>query len=95
MRFDPSVAKWVEGDVNWYTVTSFKQLAINVSGSVSKGDRIFVTGTLRVRDWDNGERSGTSVEIEAQSLGHDLAWGTTTFTRNVLVRDDAGDLIPA
>lgn len=95
MRFDPSLAKWVEGDVNWYTVTSFKQLAINVSGSVSKGDRIFVTGTLRVRDWDNGERSGTSVEIEAQSLGHDLAWGTTTFNRNVLVRDDSGDLIPA
>jgi single-strand DNA-binding protein len=42
---------------------------------------------LRVRDWDNGERAGTSVEVEAEALGHDLTWGTATFTRTVLVRE--------
>jgi single-strand DNA-binding protein len=55
--------------------------------SVSKGDRIAVQGKLRVRDWDNGERAGTSVEIEADSIGHDLAWGNSAFTRTVLVRE--------
>jgi len=86
-RFDAAQGKWVDGETNWYTITAFKQLGINAAGSLSKGDRIFVQGILRVRDWDNGERSGTSVELEATAIGHDLTWGTSTFTRTVLVRE--------
>jgi single-strand DNA-binding protein len=86
-RFDRSQNKWIDGETNWYTVTGFRQLAINASTSVSKGDRIVVAGKLRVRDWDNGERAGTSVEIEAESIGHDLSWGSAVFTRTVLVRE--------
>jgi len=87
-KFDRTQNKWVEGDTNWYTVTAFKQLAINIAGAVAKGERIIVTGKLRVRDWDNGERAGTSVEIEATSVGHDLNWGTSVFTRTILVREE-------
>lgn len=86
-RFDRALGKWVDGETNWYTITAFKQLAINAAGSINKGDRIMVQGILRVRDWDNGERAGTSVEIEAEAIGHDLTWGTSIFTRTVLVRD--------
>ncbi len=86
-RFDREAGKWVDGETNWYTVTGFRQLAINLATSVSKGERIMVAGRLRVRDWDNGERAGTSVEIEAEHLGHDLLWGTAAFTRTVLVND--------
>jgi single-strand DNA-binding protein len=82
---------WVDGETNWYTITAFRQLALNVASSVSKGDRIIVSGKLRVRDWDNGERSGTSVEIEAETMGHDLVWGTTTFARTTLVREYSSD----
>ena len=86
-RFDRSQNKWVDGETNWYTITAFRQLAVNASHSVTKGERIVVHGKLRVRDWDNGERAGTSVEIEADVLGHDLSWGTAVFTRTVLVRE--------
>jgi single-strand DNA-binding protein len=86
-KFDRVESKWVDGETNWFTVTSFNKLAFNVSTSINKGDRITVTGTLRVRDWDNGERSGTSVEIEASAMGHDLTWGTSVYTRTVLVRE--------
>ena len=86
-RFDRNQNKWIDGETNWYTITAFRQLAINTSHSISKGDRIAVTGKLRVRDWDNGERAGTSVEVEAESVGHDLAWGTSVFTRTVLVKE--------
>lgn len=86
-RFDRSQNKWIDGETNWYTVTAFKTLAINVATSISKGDRIMLTGKLRVRDWDNGERAGTSVEIEADAMGHDLNWGTGVFNRTVLVRE--------
>lgn len=80
-RFDKAADKWVDASTNWYTVTAFRQLAINTVPSLSKGDRIVVTGRLRVRDWQNDDRTGTSVEIEAESIGHDLFWGTATFTR--------------
>jgi single-strand DNA-binding protein len=90
-RFDRTKKIWVDGETNWFTITSFRQLAINSAGSISKGDRIIVSGRLKVRDWDNGERSGTSVEIDAESLGHDLSWGTSEFSRTVLVREDPED----
>ena len=86
-RFDRTQGKWVDGETNWYTITAFRQLGINVAGSINKGDRIIVQGVLRVRDWDNGERTGTSVEIEAEAIGHDLTWGSSVFTRTVLVRE--------
>jgi single-strand DNA-binding protein len=80
-RFDRGRDRWIDGETNWYSVTAFRQLALNVDSSVVKGDKVIVTGRLRVRDWDNGEKKGTNVDIEATSIGHDLAWGTTTFTR--------------
>jgi single-strand DNA-binding protein len=80
-RFDRGRDRWIDGETNWYSVTAFRQLALNVDSSVVKGDKVIVTGRLRVRDWDNGEMKGTNVDIEATSIGHDLAWGTTTFTR--------------
>ena len=87
-RYDRTKKIWVEGETNWFTITSFRQLAINSAASISKGDRVVVSGKLKVRDWDNGERSGTSVEVDAESLGHDLVWGTAEFSRTVLVRED-------
>ncbi len=82
-RFDRGSMEWVDGETNWYTITSYRTLAINTIASIGKGDRIVVSGNLRIRDWDNGERTGTSVELEASNIGHDLAWGTTAFTRTV------------
>jgi single-strand DNA-binding protein len=90
-RFDRSQNKWIEGETNWYTVSAFRQLAINESTSVSKGDRVIVVGKLHVRDWDNGERAGTSVEVEAEAVGHDLNWGTSSFTRTIMVREVADE----
>jgi single-strand DNA-binding protein len=82
-RFDKSADKWVDASTNWYTISAFRQLAINAVPSLSKGDRVVVTGRLRVRDWQNDDRTGTTVEIEAESIGHDLFWGTASFTRTV------------
>ncbi|WP_394769733.1 single-stranded DNA-binding protein [Lacisediminihabitans sp.] len=82
-RFDRSRDRWVDGDTNWYTITCFRQLAVNVSGSVLKGDRVVVTGRLRIRDWTSGEKAGTNIEVDADAVGHDLTWGTTTFSRSI------------
>jgi single-strand DNA-binding protein len=70
-----------DGTTNWYTITSFDTLAKNVRDSLEKGNRVVVSGLLRIRDWDNGEITGTSVEIEASSIGHDLNYCTTKPVR--------------
>lgn len=88
-RYDTATNRWIDGETNWYTVTAFHSLGINSAGSINKGDRIIVSGNLRLRDWDNGEAAGTSVEIEADAIGHDLSWGSSVFTRTVLVQDEA------
>jgi len=81
-KFDKGQQAWVDSDTNWFTVVSFRQLAHNANLSLTKGDRVVVRGKLKVREWSNDDKSGTSVEIEAESLGHDLLWGTTTYERS-------------
>lgn len=94
-RFDRSQEKWIDGETNWYTITAFRQLAIHAANSIEKGQRVVLSGRLRIRDWANGDRTGTTVDIEADALGHDLAWGTTVFTRSITTsssKDDAAAL---
>ena len=83
-RFDRSQEKWIDGDTNWYTITTFRQLALNAVTSINKGQRVVATGRLRIREWENGEKSGTTIDIEADALGHDLSWGSAVFTRSVV-----------
>jgi single-strand DNA-binding protein len=82
-RYDRGKGSWIDAETNWYTVTCFRQLAINVVASIAKGQRVLVSGRLRVRDWQSGDRAGTTVEIDADAVGHDLAWGTSVYTRSV------------
>lgn len=91
-KLDSETGVWVDSDANWFTVSAFRQLAANISQSISKGERVVVTGRIKVRDWDNGERSGTSVEVEASAIGHDLTFGTATFERRSLVVSDPEDV---
>lgn len=99
-RFDRTSQRWVDGDTNWYTITSFRQLATNASASVKKGERVLVSGRLRIRDWASGERAGTNIEVEAESLGHDLMWGTAAFSRSISsapvenLQEQAGGVAP-
>ncbi|RZS66092.1 single-strand DNA-binding protein [Agromyces ramosus] len=79
--FDRTKGSWEDGETNWYTVSGFRQLAQNTAVSVHRGDRVVVQGRLRLRAWESGEKSGTAIEIEADSIGHDLAWGTTTLIK--------------
>jgi single-strand DNA-binding protein len=83
-RFDKATQKWLDASTNWYTVTAFRNLAVNAIASLNKGDRIVVVGRLRVRDWQTDDRTGTTVEIEAETLGHDLFWSTAVATRVVV-----------
>jgi single-strand DNA-binding protein len=95
-KFDQETRTWVTAETNWFTVSAFRKLAMNAGSSLSKGDRVIVQGRLRIRDWDNGERSGTSVEIDAEAIGHDLSFGTSSFERTALTDEESeAELQPA
>ena len=64
-RFAETNLNAPERPTNWFTVIAFGSLAQAIEGKVFRGSYYNVTGDLMVRDWDNGERSGTSVDIEA------------------------------
>ncbi len=80
-RYQRSSNSWVDGDTNWYTVTAFRQLARNTQQSIRRGDRLILSGRLRLKSWENGEKTGMNVEVDADVIGHDLNWGTDQFTR--------------
>jgi single-strand DNA-binding protein len=71
-RFDAESGSWKDDQTNWFTVSAFRKLAVNSASSLKKGDRVMALGRLKIREWDNGERSGTSVEIDADAIGLDL-----------------------
>lgn len=71
---------WVDGDPTYVTVICFRSLAENSAASLQKGDPVIVTGKLRTREW-TGERQGISVEVDAASIGFDLARGTAAFAK--------------
>ena len=80
-RFDRATNSWVDAETNWYTVSTFRLLARNVARSVQKGQHVMLTGKLRLREWKSGERAGMTIEVAAESIGHDLNWYITTAIR--------------
>ena len=78
-RFDRSTGAWVDGETNWYTASAYRRLAEHAFDSLHRRERVVLTGRLRVRNWDTGEKRGTSVDIDIDAIGHDLLFGTSTF----------------
>ncbi|MEU3570806.1 single-stranded DNA-binding protein [Kitasatospora sp. NPDC036755] len=78
-RYDRQRECWVDGETQWVRVTAWRALAVNLIGSLAKGDPVLVSGRLRVREWTEGEVKRSRAEIDARSVGHDLTRGTTAF----------------
>ena len=80
-RFDKSTNSWFDQEPSYLSITAWSQLAENVALSVHKGQGLVVTGKLKVRQWQDADKSGTNVEIDAIAIGHDLNRGTSEFTK--------------
>ncbi|BAJ76273.1 single-stranded DNA-binding protein [Microbacterium testaceum StLB037] len=80
-RFDRERNQWVDGHTSYYAVSVFGELGKNALASVRKGERVVVTGRLRLREWENETKRGVSADVTAEAIGHDLRWGVTRFQR--------------
>ena len=73
---------WSDGETSWYSVNAYGALARNAAESLHQGERVVVTGDLALRTWTTADgRSGTTAQIRAVAIGHDLTFGTTSLSR--------------
>jgi len=66
--------EWENGDTSFYDVACFNRLAENVAESVSKGQRVIVSGQLKQSQWEKDGQTRTKVEIVADEVGVSLKW---------------------
>ena len=80
---DRTTGEWVDGDVSYFDVTCWRRLAVNVKACLRKGDMVTIQGKFRTSSWtvEGEDRPRTKMEIVADSVGHDLAYGWTVFNR--------------
>lgn len=81
--FDQQAGSWRDGHTNWFSIQAFRALGLNVLASIKKGQPVVVVGKLRVRFWEGEHGRNTAVDVDAVSIGHDLALGTACFQRTV------------
>jgi len=88
-RFNRRTGEWADAVTQWFTVNAWRAMADNVAGSVSKGDPVVVHGRLSVSEWvDQTGQERRDHQIDADAIGHDLARGTSVFTKSR--RDEPG-----
>jgi len=81
-RYDRTGERWIDGDSLRVRVNCWRQLAENVARSVNVGDPVIITGRLFSRDWESSDHvKRISYELDATSVGHDLARGRAKFSR--------------
>ena len=74
--------QWRDGDTSFFKVNVWRGQAEHLADSLSKGDRVMVTGRLRQRSWETPEGDKRSVtELEAEEVGASLKWATAKVER--------------
>lgn len=80
-RFDRERGGWADVYTSFYTVWAWRSLARNAKASVTIGEPLVVQGKLRVQEGEREGKRWSDTSIEAITIGHDLARGTSAFAR--------------
>jgi single-strand DNA-binding protein len=83
-RRDVDTGQWGDRDTLFVNVTCWRSLATNVVESVYKGQPVVVHGRFYSRQYTKDEVSRVSYEIDAISVGHDMARGVSSFKKSVV-----------
>jgi single-strand DNA-binding protein len=81
-RLNRETGEWQDLPTSYFTVKCWRRLAINAASSLHKGDMVVIRGRFYMNRWvDDQQQPRTKLEIEADSLGHDLSYGWSHFLR--------------
>lgn len=80
--YDKRAGQWADGDTLFLRVTAWRQLAENAGESLSRGDRLVVTGRLRQKSYETPEGDKrTSLELHADELGASVRHAVVKVTK--------------
>ena len=89
--------KYTDGQGNeqeqttWWRVVSWKEMAENIADSISKGDRVMVTGRCEIRSFKDTDGNDKWVtEITAYDVAPSLRWATAKVEKNEKKSGGAG-----
>ena len=74
--------EWEEA-TSFFDIVCWREMAENVSESLSRGSRVMVAGRLEQRSWETADGDKRSkVEVVADEVGPSLRWATAQVTKN-------------
>jgi single-strand DNA-binding protein len=80
---DNATGEWKDESTTFFRASVWREQGEHVAQSLTKGQRVFVTGAIRQRDYlDKDGVSRTSFELEVDDIGPSLRYGTTVFTKS-------------
>ncbi|MCP2253301.1 single-strand DNA-binding protein [Prauserella aidingensis] len=81
-RYDKESGEWCNGRSLAVRVSCWRRLAENVRDSLGKGDPVVVSGRLYTTEFVTDGQSRTVTELDAQAVGPNLSWCTSSVRRH-------------
>lgn len=74
---------WVDAGALFVRCTAWDQMAENCTESLSKGDEVFISGELSMREYDrtDGSGKGQSLELNLYAVGPNLSRATAKVNK--------------
>jgi len=81
-----------EDETCWFNVSAWRELAENVAASMSKGDRVIVTGHMQESSWEDKDgNKRTKMELVADAIGAEMRFAQVEVARTQrTTREDRG-----
>lgn len=71
-----------DGPTVWIQCTAFGRVAENLANSLAKGDRVIVTGNMRLEEWQSNHGPSQVMTMMVDAVGPDLTFATAQVMRN-------------
>ncbi len=90
-NFDRQANEWKDGDALFMRCSAWRDLATNITASLTKGSRVIVTGRLQQRSYQDREGNNrVSLELQVDEVGPSLKYATAQVVRG----DRSGGGVP-
>lgn len=80
--FDRQANEWKDGDALFMRCSAWRDLATNITGTLTKGMRVIASGRLQQREYQDREgNKRVSMELQIDEIGPSLRYATAQVTR--------------
>jgi single-strand DNA-binding protein len=81
--YDKNSGGWRDGETLFMACTAWRELAVNVAESLTKGTRVIVSGRLRQSRWEDREtgEKRQMMQLDADEIGPSLKFAAATVKK--------------